>query len=61
MSSTVGVIGLGAMGDVVTALLLKNSFDVSGYDILPDRGQHLVKHGLQIAFANLPIHRIDCC
>ena len=48
MSSTVGVIGLGAMGDVVTALLLKNSFDVSGYDILPDRGQHLVKHGLQI-------------
>ncbi len=49
MSQSVGVIGLGAMGEVIARILLAKNFSVSGYDILPDRGQDLVAQGLKAA------------
>ncbi|MBT4940283.1 MAG: NAD(P)-dependent oxidoreductase, partial [Rhodospirillaceae bacterium] len=48
MSLSVGVIGLGAMGEVIAELLLGKKFDVSGYDIIPERASHLVDQGLKI-------------
>ncbi|MDP7425464.1 MAG: NAD(P)-dependent oxidoreductase [Rhodospirillales bacterium] len=47
-SSTVGVIGLGAMGEVIADLLLANKFTVSGYDIAEDRRTLLAKRGLDV-------------
>ena len=47
MSQKIGLIGLGAMGEVIATHLLKKNFDVSGYDILPERGQQLETFGLK--------------
>ena len=47
-SSTVGVIGLGAMGEVIADLLLANKFTVSGYDIAEDRRTLMAKRGLDV-------------
>ena len=47
MSQKIGLIGLGAMGEVIATHLLNKSFDVSGYDILPERGQQLEILGLK--------------
>jgi L-threonate 2-dehydrogenase len=47
MSKSVGIIGLGAMGEVIAKILLDKQFDVSGYDILPERGALLEEQGLK--------------
>jgi putative dehydrogenase len=49
MTQRVGVIGLGAMGSVITTHLLNKNFDVIGFDIFPERGDELVKFGLKTA------------
>jgi len=46
MSVTVGVIGLGPMGGHVAGNLLKNGFDVVGYDIIPERITELGEVGM---------------
>jgi 3-hydroxyisobutyrate dehydrogenase-like beta-hydroxyacid dehydrogenase len=46
VSLSVGVIGLGAMGEVIATILLDKKFYVSGYDIVPERGQQLARQGL---------------
>lgn len=48
MSRSIGVLGLGAMGEVIAELLLDKNFNVCGFDVLPERGQHLVAQGLDI-------------
>ncbi len=47
MSLTVGVIGLGPMGGNIAGNLLKNEFNVVGFDILPDRMAALDGLGLE--------------
>ena len=47
MSQKIGLIGLGAMGEVIATHLLEKKFDVSGYDIVPERGQKLEVFGLK--------------
>ena len=49
MSQTVGVIGLGPMGGNVAGNLLKNGFDVVGFDVRPERMAALVESGLEEA------------
>jgi len=49
MSLTVGVIGLGPMGGNIAGNLLKNKFDVVGYDIEPERMSALSDLGLEKA------------
>ena len=49
MSLTVGVIGLGPMGGHIAGNLLKNGFDVVGYDIRPERMAELDELGLGAA------------
>ena len=46
MSQTVGVIGLGPMGGHIAGNLLKNGFDVVGYDVKPECMAALAKQGL---------------
>jgi L-threonate 2-dehydrogenase len=43
---SVGVIGLGAMGEVIASHLLKKNFTVNGYDIVPKRADDLKSLGL---------------
>ena len=49
MSVTVGVIGLGPMGGNIAGNLLKNQFEVVGFDILPGRMTALDGLGLKKA------------
>ena len=49
MSLAVGVIGLGPMGGHIAGNLLKNGFDVVGYDIRPERMAELDELGLGAA------------
>lgn len=49
MSLVVGVIGLGPMGGNIAGNLLKNGFDVVGYDIKPEAMTALTDLGLQSA------------
>ena len=46
MIKSVGVIGLGAMGEVIASHLLKKNFTVNGYDIVPKRADDLKSLGL---------------
>ena len=46
MIKSVGVIGLGAMGEVIAGHLLKKNFTVNGYDIVPKRSDNLKSLGL---------------
>ena len=46
MIKSVGVIGLGAMGEVIATHLLKKKFTVNGYDIVPKRSDNLKSLGL---------------
>ena len=46
MIKSVGVIGLGAMGEVIATHLLKKKFTVNGYDIDPKRSDNLKSLGL---------------
>jgi len=43
---SVGVIGLGAMGEVIATHLRKKKFTVNGYDIVPKRSDNLKSLGL---------------
>ena len=43
--ASVGVIGLGVMGSPISANIAKEGFEVSGYDILPQRIEILVTNG----------------
>ena len=49
MSLTVGVIGLGPMGGNIAGNLLKNKFDIVGYDIESERMSALSELGLEKA------------
>ena len=42
---TIGIIGLGIMGSAVSANLLKEGFDVLGYDVLIERVRALEAQG----------------
>ena len=46
MIKSVGVIGLGAMGEVIATHLRKKKFTVNGYDIVPKRSDNLKSLGL---------------
>mgnify|MGYP001306302293 CR=1 FL=1 len=46
MSASVGIIGLGAMGEVIADLLLDSGFTVSGYDIIEERCAQMSGRGL---------------
>ncbi len=46
MIKHVGMIGLGAMGEVIARHLLKKNFAVNGYDIIPNRAINLKSFGL---------------
>lgn len=46
MSMSVGVIGLGPMGGNIALNLLKNNFEVTGFDLLEERIDVLKKEGL---------------
>ena len=46
MIKSVGVIGLGAMGEVIATHLLKKKFTVNGYDIVLKRSDNLKSLGL---------------
>jgi putative dehydrogenase len=48
MNPTVGIIGLGAMGEVIATHLLNKNFSVYGFDIVPERGAYLSDLGLKI-------------
>jgi 2-hydroxy-3-oxopropionate reductase len=43
--TSVGVIGLGVMGWPISVNIAKEGFEVSGYDILPERIERLVANG----------------
>jgi putative dehydrogenase len=45
MKCTIGVIGLGIMGSAMAEALLRNDYEVVGYDVLPPARQRLNKAG----------------
>ena len=45
MTKTVGVVGLGIMGGAMSASLLKDGFEVFGFDLDPDKNSELTKAG----------------
>ena len=45
MTKTVGVVGLGIMGGAMSASLLKDGFEVFGFDLDPDKNAELTKAG----------------
>ena len=53
--SSVGMIGLGVMGLPISTNIAKEGFDVSGYDILPQRIELLVENGGKAAGSALDV------
>jgi 3-hydroxyisobutyrate dehydrogenase-like beta-hydroxyacid dehydrogenase len=45
MTKTVGVVGLGIMGGAMSASLVRDGFDVFGFDLDPDKNAELTKAG----------------
>lgn len=48
-NSTVGFVGMGVMGGGMASNLLKNGFNVVGYDVGPARNDHMATQGATIA------------
>ena len=53
--TSVGVIGLGVMGLPISVNIAKAGFQVSGYDILPQRIENLVTNGGKAAGSALEV------
>jgi putative dehydrogenase len=51
MSDQVGIIGLGVLGSAIAEVLLKNNFEVLGYDTEKSKMDPLAKNGMHEAFS----------